>query len=79
MLKTRKFLILFLVILSFMHLTKVPVFAETVSRDGIEVTLSTDKTSYKKGEPIEATITVKNKNEDVVKNLSLENEIRALC
>lgn len=79
MLKTRKFLILFLVILSFMHLTIVPVFAETVSQDGIEVTLSTDKTSYKKGEPIEATITVKNKNEDVVKNLSLENEIRALC
>lgn len=52
-----------------------PVYAASTSQDGLEVTLTTDKETYDKGEQIEATLTVTNTNDFVVSNVSLENMI----
>lgn len=49
----------------------VPVLA--ASQNGLEVTFTTDKAEYGKGEKIEATLAVKNTNKAAVKNVSLEN------
>ena len=45
------------------------------SQDGLEVTLTTDKEKYSKGEEIVATLTVTNTNDTAVSNVSLENLI----
>ncbi len=51
------------------------VFAAVSSQDGVEVTLTTDKESYEQGESITATVTVTNKNEVMVTEVSLESII----
>lgn len=52
-----------------------PAAAVTVSDDGLEVTLKADKSSYKKDEPITATLTVINHGNQTVYNVSLENVV----
>lgn len=49
--------------------------AASDSQDGFEVTLTTDKEEYSKGEEIAATLTVTNTNDTAVSNVSLENLI----
>lgn len=50
-----------------------PAFATTISQDRLEVTLTTDKETYSRGEGIRATLTVTNANDVAVSNVSLEN------
>lgn len=50
-----------------------PAAAATVSLDGLEIKLTTDKSSYKKDEPITATLTVKNNGDQTVTDVSLES------
>lgn len=50
-----------------------PVCAESLNQDGLEVTFTTDKESYNQGEQITATLTVTNKNNAEVNNVSVEN------
>lgn len=47
--------------------------AESLNQDGLEVTLTTDKESYNQREQITATLTVTNKNNAEVNNVSVEN------
>lgn len=49
--------------------------AATASQDGLELTLTTDKTSYNRDEPIAATLTVKNAGDRVVTDLTLDHTI----
>lgn len=49
------------------------VFAGPTSQDGLEVTLTTDKSEYNVGEEVEATLTVKNTNNFAVNDITLEN------
>lgn len=50
-----------------------PAAAATVSQDGLEITLKTDKSSYKQSESITATLTVKNNGDQTVTDVSLES------
>lgn len=50
-------------------------FAATNTQDGIEVTLTTDKTEYSSGEEIIVTLIVTNTNDTAVTNVSLESLI----
>lgn len=47
--------------------------AATVTQDGLNASLTTDKTEYKKDEPITATLTVENTSGTAVKDVKLEN------
>ena len=47
--------------------------AATVTQDGLNASLTTDKTEYKKDEPITATLTVENTSGTSVKDVNLEN------
>ena len=49
-----------------------PVGAETVVRDGIEVTLTTDKESYSDLEVINAKLTIRNTNDYPIQNVRTE-------
>lgn len=51
----------------------VPVLAATVTQDGLEVTLTTDKEEYAKGEQIVVTLEVTNTNMEAVTNVSMES------
>ena len=48
------------------------VFATTTTQDGLEATLTTDKSNYGKDDKISVTVAVKNTNADSVENVSLE-------
>lgn len=65
--------VLFLTVLLCITMMAVPVLAASDSQDGLEVTLTTDKEKYSKGEEIVATLTVTNTNDTAVSNVSLEN------
>lgn len=52
-----------------------PAYAESVSQDGLEVTLTTDKTDYTASDDIVAVLKVKNTNDAAVENVSLETLI----
>lgn len=52
-----------------------PVFAASVTQDGLEVALSTDKSSYRAGEQIVATLKVTNTNTNAVSDVTLNNII----
>ena len=67
--------VLFLTVLLCITMMAVPVLAASDSQDGLEVTLTTDKEKYSKGEEIVATLTVTNTNDTAVSNVSLENLI----
>lgn len=51
----------------------VPVLAATVTQDDLEVTLTTDKEEYAKGEQIVVTLEVTNTNMEAVTNVSMES------
>ena len=71
----RKLSAILLAVMLCVGIISIPVFAATISQDGLEVTLTTDKTEYKIGEEVKATLTVKNTNKVAVSNVSLENII----
>lgn len=50
-----------------------PAWAETVTQDGLEVTLTTDRDSYKTGERIRATLTVTNTGSTAFTNVSIDH------
>lgn len=52
-----------------------PVWASSMSQDGLEVSLLTDKEVYDQGEDVQVTLTVTNTNEVAVTNVSLEHII----
>lgn len=52
-----------------------PAAAATVTQDGLEITLTTDKSSYKKDEPIAATLVVKNNGDQTVTDVTLKDII----
>lgn len=55
--------------------TSMYVSAASESKDGVEVTLTTDKDSYSKGSEIKTNITIKNTNSFDISNVSLETSI----
>ena len=55
--------------------TSMYVSAASESKDGVEVTLTTDKDSYSKGSEIKTNITIKNTNAFDISNVSLETSI----
>ncbi|HIU69604.1 MAG TPA: VWA domain-containing protein [Candidatus Scubalenecus merdavium] len=66
------FIVLFTLVLCF-GISTIPAFAASVSQDGLEVTLVTDKTAYEQDEQITATLVVLNTNEQPVSNVSLKH------
>ena len=66
------FLLMMVLSIGFMVM---PVLAASLSQDGLEVTLTTDKESYSQDDQIVATLTVTNTNDFAVSHVSLENVI----
>lgn len=73
--RMKKFSAFLLVLLMSIGLMAVSVSAETMSQDGLQVTLTADKESYSQTDPVTATLTVKNTNDFTVTNVSLETMI----
>ncbi len=71
----KKFFATVLILLLCFGVFSVPTLAAEISQDGLEITLTTDKNEYTQGEPIEATLTVKNTNTFALYDVSLENII----
>ena len=61
-----------LIVAFLMSLFAMPACAETIVQDGLEVTLTTDKDEYSADEKIEAEVTIKNTNDFVVTDISIE-------
>ena len=51
----------------------VPAFAASLTQDGLEITMVTDKTEYAEDEQIVAILSVKNTNDFAVTNVSLNH------
>ncbi|MBR5303111.1 MAG: hypothetical protein IKU38_09770 [Clostridia bacterium] len=68
----RKTSVLLVLMLLLCCMFAAPVQAETVLKDGIEATLSTDKESYSSFDEVDAKLTVKNTNSFDVENVSME-------
>ncbi len=58
--------------LMFIFVFQTTAFASYMENNGLEVTIVTDRENYEEGEPITATITVTNTNEEPVQILNLE-------
>ena len=71
----KKFTTFLLMLILCISLTAIPAFAESLTQDGLEVTLITDKPEYSQSEQIVTTLTVKNRNDFAIKNVSLENAV----
>lgn len=71
----KKLSIWFLSMFLFLGISGINVFAATQTQDGLEVTLTTDKESYSKNDPITISLSVKNTNDFAVSNISLESII----
>lgn len=71
----KKFLSFLVMLMLCVGVMATPVLAASVSQDGLEITLTTNKERYSKGESIMATLTVKNTNDFAVKNVSLKNVV----
>ena len=71
----KKFTTFLLMLILCISLTAIPAFAESLTQDGLEVTLITDKSEYSQSEQIITTLTVKNTNDFAIKNVSLENVV----
>lgn len=70
--KTLAFLLAMVLCLSMMTMN---VSAASTEQDGLEVSLTTDKSEYSQDDPITATLSVTNTNDAAVSNVSLENMI----
>ena len=71
----KKFTTFLLMLILCISLTAIPAFAESLTQDGLEVTLITDKPEYSQSEQIVTTLTVKNTNDFAIKNVLLENAV----
>ena len=71
----KKFTTFLLMLILCISLTAIPAFAESLTQDGLEVTLITDKSEYSQSEQIVTTLTVKNTNDFAIKNVLLENAV----
>ncbi len=71
----KKISVFFIMAVLCISVIQLPVLAASTSKDGLEITLTTDKEKYEKGEKIESTLTVTNTNDIAVNNVSLENLI----
>lgn len=69
----KKISIFFIMVVLCINIMQMPVLAASSSQDGLEITLTTDKEKYEKGEKIESTLIVENTNDIAVNNISLEN------
>lgn len=70
----KKFSVVILVVMLCISITKTS-FAAMETQDGLEVTLSTDKEEYEKGEQITAVLTLTNTNNTTINHVSLETLI----
>lgn len=68
----RKISVILIISVMLMCLGSINVFATTTTQDGLEATLTTDKSNYGKDDKISVTVAVKNTNADSVENVSLE-------
>ncbi|MCD8107920.1 MAG: VWA domain-containing protein [Oscillospiraceae bacterium] len=73
--KLRKILSTLLAIVLSIGILTVCMAAATTTQDGLEVTLTTDKTSYNSGEEIVVTITVTNTNSYAVNNVTITSSV----
>lgn len=73
--KIKKFSSFLLMLMLSVNMVFLPVSAASVSQDGLEVSLITDKEEYSAGEQIELVLKVKNTNTEAVSNVSLEDFI----
>lgn len=71
----KKFMAFLLMLILCISMTAIPAFAKSLTQDGLEVTLITDKSEYSQSEQIITTLTVKNTNDFAIKNVSLENVV----
>ena len=71
----RKISSLILTVVLVMSVLIMPSFAAPSYEDGLEVSLTTDKDVYSKGEEITATFTVKNTTDEALSNVSLQTFI----
>lgn len=55
--------------------TIVPSLADTIRKDGLEVTITTDKEVYRAGEEIKVTVAVKNTGQENIENVMVELEV----
>ena len=60
----RKIMTALLLAAVLIQFTALPAFASSMEHEGLEVTVQMDKEVYEEGEPITATITVKNTNSE---------------
>ncbi|MBQ7875613.1 MAG: hypothetical protein IJ306_10765 [Oscillospiraceae bacterium] len=71
----RKIMTALLLAAVLIQFTALPAFASSMEHEGLEVTVQMDKEVYEEGEPITATITVKNTNAEAVTITNLEQLI----
>ncbi len=71
----KKLSVCFLTLVLWIVIMAMPVFAATASQDGLDVSLTTDKDSYRLDETIVATLSATNTSDSVISNVSLENLI----
>lgn len=72
--RIKKLLVFLVVVLSFAMLSP-QVFATTVTKDDVSVTLTTDKKDYTAEEPIAVTLKLTNNTNEAIKHVLLENVI----
>lgn len=73
--RLKKALICLLAMVLCSGIVMVPVLGAVQEQDGMEVTLTTDKDTYAKGETISAVLSVENTNEEAVQNVTLKNYV----
>ncbi|MBQ2384229.1 MAG: InlB B-repeat-containing protein, partial [Oscillospiraceae bacterium] len=71
----KKLLAVFLALTVLAGMLAMPVSAASVVQDGLEVTLSTDRESYARGDSVEATLTVTNTGDTQIENIAIESVI----
>ena len=73
--KHRRIFALVLAFVVLLCISGLHAFAATVTQDGLEVTLVTNKAEYSANEQIKTTLTVKNNNDTAVENVNLETAL----
>ena len=72
---TKRISSLLLTFLVLFSLAGISASAATTTQDGLEVTLTTDKTEYTKNEQITATLKVENTSSETISNVTLETAV----